>query len=246
MQKIYSFLFFLVLTLISTRYFFHQGVPVTHDGNNHLIRFANYKIAVRELQIPPRLAPNLVNGYGYPVFNYNYPLANILSLPFSILNFHYELTFKLLIFTSVFFALLGANLFLRIKKFGKNARIFALTVFALNPYIYTSIIFRGNIGEVMAWSVLPWIFYFLEKMRNDSKFLDLNFVYLNLLVTSLFLAHNITAFFCQSFVGFLCCRNFLEKYFLFEKNSFSFCLGFYKRSLVLVASSFREEFNYSG
>lgn len=226
MQKIYSFLFFLVLTLISTRYFFHQGVPVTHDGNNHLIRFANYKIAVRELQVPPRLAPNLVNGYGYPVFNYNYPLANILSLPFSILNFHYELTFKLLIFTSVFFALLGANSFLRIKKFGKNARIFALTVFALNPYIYTSIIFRGNIGEVMAWSILPWIFYFLEKMRNDSKFLDLNFVYLNLLITSLFLAHNITAFFASLLLVFYIVVTSWKNIFYLKKTALVFVWAF--------------------
>lgn len=226
MQKIYSFLFFLVLTLISGRYFFHQGVPVTHDGNNHLIRFANYKIAVRELQIPPRLAPNLVNGYGYPVFNYNYPLANLLSLPFSILNFHYELTFKILIFSSVFFALIGANLFLRSKNFGKNARIFALSVFALNPYIYTSIIFRGNIGEVMAWSILPWIFYFLEKIKNSSKFLDLNFIYLNLLITALFLAHNITAFFASILLIFYVVVSGWGKTFFLKKFVLVFIWSF--------------------
>ena len=226
MQKIYSFLFFLLLTLISTRYFFHQGVPVTHDGNNHLIRFANYKIAVRELQIPPRLAPNLVNGYGYPVFNYNYPLANILSLPFSILNFHYELTFKLLISLSVFLALVGANLFLRAKDFNKNARIFALLVFALNPYIYTSIIFRGNIGEIMAWSILPWIFYFLEKIKLDQKLLDRNLVYLTLLLSMLFLAHNITAFFASILLIFYAVWIYWHDLKLLKKFFLAFIWGF--------------------
>jgi len=84
MHKIWRLFFYLALAAISCRHFLNQGVPVTHDGHNHLVRFANYKIAVRELHFPPRLAPNLVNGYGYPVFNYNYPLANLISLPFSI------------------------------------------------------------------------------------------------------------------------------------------------------------------
>ncbi len=89
LKKFFLFIFFALLTFVLTKSLFHSGVPVTHDGNNHLVRFANYYIAVKEMQIPPRLAPNLVNRYGYPVFNYNYPLANIISLPFSILGFHY-------------------------------------------------------------------------------------------------------------------------------------------------------------
>ena len=197
MKKVLKVLFFLLLTLISCRYFFHMGVPVTHDGNNHLVRFANYKIAVRELQIPPRIAPNLVNGYGYPVFNYNYPLANILSLPFSILNIHYEIAYKIIITFFVFIAFFGANLFLKSKNFSKSSRAFALTVFALNPYIFTSIIFRGNIGEVMAWGILPWIFYFLEKIKISKEIFDQDFLLLILCLLALFLAHNIVAFFAS-------------------------------------------------
>jgi hypothetical protein len=166
MKTILKIIFFIFLTLISCRCFFHLGVPVTHDGNNHLVRFANYKIALRELQIPPRLAPNLLNAYGYPVFNYNYPLANILSLPFSILDISYEFTFKTINIAFVFLAFFGANLFLKSKNFSKISRFFALLVFALNPYLLSNLVFRGNIGEVMAWGILPWIFYFLENLKN--------------------------------------------------------------------------------
>ena len=222
MKNIQRIIFFVLLTLVSCRYFFHQGVPVTHDGNNHLIRFANYKIAIRELQFPPRLAPNLVNGYGYPVFNYNYPLANLVSLPFSILNFHYETTFKIIISASVFLSFVGAYLFLSSRNFSKQAKIFALAVFALNPYIFTSIIFRGNIGEVMAWSILPWIFYFLERAKLSQKFFDQNFFYLSLSFTLLFLAHNITAFFACIMFGFY----LLFNYKLWKKFIASFIWAF--------------------
>ncbi len=226
MKKFFALVFFSLLTLISCHYFFHPGVPVTHDGNNHLVRFANYKIALRELQIPPRLAPNLLNGYGYPVFNYNYPLANILSLPFSILNFHYETTFKIIISLSVFFAFVGANLFLKSKKFKRNARIFSLLVFALNPYIFTSIIFRGNIGEIMAWSILPWIFYFIEKIKTSQVLLEKNLLFLTISLSLLLLAHNVTALFACILIGFYLLFNFGRNWSAWKKFIVSFIWAF--------------------
>lgn len=226
MKKVLKILFFLLLTLISCRYFFHIGVPVTHDGNNHLVRFANYKIAVRELQIPPRIAPNLVNGYGYPVFNYNYPLTNILSLPFSILNIHYELAFKIIISSFVFIAFVGANLFLKTKNFSKSSRVFALIVFALNPYILTSIIFRGNIGEIMAWGILPWVFYLLEKIRNEKIFFSKNLFLLILCLSALFLAHNVIAFFASILIIFYLAFTYWHNWGAWKKFILSFAWAF--------------------
>ncbi len=226
MKKIFSFIFFSLLTLISCRYYFHVGVPVTHDGDNHLVRFANYKIAVRELQFPPRLAPNLVNRYGYPVFNYNYPLANLISLPFSILNFHYELTFKIIVSSFVFLAFVGANLFLKERGFKRNSRIFALFVFALNPYIFTSIIFRGNIGEVIAWGILPWVFYFLEKIKSSKIIFEKNFFLLTIALSALLLAHNITAFFACIFIGFYLLFSYWKNWLDWKKFIFSFLWSF--------------------
>lgn len=226
MKKFVLFIFFVLLTLISCRYFFHAGVPVTHDGNNHLVRFANYKIAVRELQIPPRIAPNLVNGYGYPVFNYNYPLANILSLPFSIANFNYELTFKIITMSFVLLAFFGANLFLKAKNFSRSSRIFALLVFALNPYILTSIIFRGNIGEVMAWGILSWVFYFLEKIKMSKKFFSKDFFLLTFCLSALFLAHNIIAFFASILLIFYLIFSYWHNWQLLKKFILSFLWAF--------------------
>ena len=113
MKKLAIFFIILFLTWINTKGLWHAGFPYTHDGENHLARFANYKIALREGQFPPRFAPNLLNHYGYPVFNYNYPLANILSIPFSIMKINYELTFKILVIFFVMFGLLGFNYWLR-------------------------------------------------------------------------------------------------------------------------------------
>jgi hypothetical protein len=43
---------------------FRSGIHVTHDGENHLARFAAYKKAISDGHIPPRWAGDLNYGYG--------------------------------------------------------------------------------------------------------------------------------------------------------------------------------------
>ncbi|MFZ5376490.1 MAG: hypothetical protein ACOZAN_02360 [Patescibacteria group bacterium] len=186
----------LVLTIFVCKPYYHSGFPYTHDGENHLARFANYKIALKELQIPPRFAPNLMNRYGYPVFNYNYPLANILSLPFSFLKIHYILTFKILVFLSVFLGLFYLRKWLELFQFNSSSIIFAQVIFALNPFLHNLINYRGNIGEIMALNIVVICFYYLEKLLHDrTSFTQQNKLFLTLSLTALLLAHNISVIF---------------------------------------------------
>jgi hypothetical protein len=71
----------LILATKLGTYLINPKVPDTHDGENHIARFANYVAAAKDGQWPPRWAPYVLNGLGYPVFNYNYPVANILAVP---------------------------------------------------------------------------------------------------------------------------------------------------------------------
>lgn len=211
-KKLFLTLFFLILSFVSTKTLFHQGIPVSHDANNHVVRFANYYLAVKEGQFPPRLGPNLLNHYGYPVFNFNYPLANIISLPFSILGFNYQTTFKIINFAFVFLGIAGAYFFAKSKKFSEESSLFATAVYAFTPYLVNTIVFRGNIGEVMALGIFPWIFYFLEKIKAEKEqLINQNFFYLFLFLNLLFLAHNIAAFFGSVLIIFYLL-------FLFGKN----------------------------
>lgn len=179
--------------------FFSSTFPYTHDGENHLARFANYKVAVREGQIPPRFAPNLLNHYGYPVFNFNYPLANIISLPFSALRFHYELTFKLILFGSLVLGGLGVFVWMRNLSINLTAKTNNQTDFQLWPillalgtyysahYLTNAIIFRGSIGEVMAYGLFPWLMAWVTKPSLQPLYI--------LIWAGFFLSHNLMAFF---------------------------------------------------
>ncbi|HEX7017945.1 MAG TPA: hypothetical protein VF209_03505 [Patescibacteria group bacterium] len=191
-----------LLALIVGKVYFHTGFPYTHDGENHLARFANYKTALKEGQIPPRFAPNLMNHYGYPVFNYNYPLANIISLPFSLLKINYEVTFKVIAVAFLIIGLLGVHRWLAMLNFSLLAQLFGMSVFATNPYLINVIYYRGNIGELIAICLLPWIFLIIEHVHKSNKSVFFHYRQTNLLTlcytsiyAAFFLSHNLAVIF---------------------------------------------------
>lgn len=203
-QKLYAHRFWIALiiglTVFITRVYFQAGVPLTHDGENHLARFANYYVAVKELQLPPRFAPNLFNHFGYPVFNFNYPLANILSLPGSVLDFHYQLSFKLIM---IFFVLLGLSGTLALAsklKLSRAASVTVLLVYGLSPYLWSTIWYRGNIGEVAALGMLPWVLAIIEhfKAQKPSYWLWLA---TTVFATMFLLSHNVLVVFSIPVIG---------------------------------------------
>jgi len=219
-------LFFIILALISIKPYLSNSFPYTHDGENHLARFANYKIAIREGQFPPRFAPNLLNHYGYPVFNYNYPLANIISLPFSFLKINYELTFKIIVFSFVLAGIIGVNQWLKSLKFDKKTRIFAITIFSLTPYLINALSYRGNIGEIMAFCLMPWLFYFIEKPTDRSFTKNgMRFFFQTITWIMFFLSHNIAVLFGTPLLIIYSLYKYKKTIFKQVSLLFSFILG---------------------
>jgi hypothetical protein len=193
MKKILLFLFILALTLINIKSYFHSGFPYTHDGENHLARFANYKISLKEGQIPPRLAPNLLNHYGYPVFNYNYPLANILSLPFSLVKINYETTFKIIAISFVFLGFACIYLWTLYLTKSTTAAIWSTAFFSTSPFLISTLVYRGNIGEIMALGLLPAVLWLIELINQQQiKIGGWNWIMGTFFVTAFALCHNIS------------------------------------------------------
>ena len=202
-KKLWCWFGFLLLILVWP--YLQTGVPYTHDGENHLARFANYKIAVREGQLPPRLAPNLMNHYGYPAFNYNYPLANILSLPFSIIGIHYELTFKVLMVTGLSLAVAGLISWLRLLNFSRQSSWLAASSLLTAPFVANLIYVRGNVGEVWALGLFPWLLWLTKRfeLKKSTPWLTSVTIILGFL-----LSHNISVLFGSVLWFFYCWCSF--------------------------------------
>jgi hypothetical protein len=187
--------------LVPLHFYMRPGIPYTHDGENHLARFANYKLAIKEGQFPPRFAPNLANRYGYPVFNYNYPLANIVSLPFSVLKVPYILTFKLIVSAFIMAGLVGVWSWLRSRDLSPAASWLGVAAFGTSPYLVAALLYRGNIGEIMALCLLPWLLWLVEKSVNQNVTLrSLDWLLVPLLWAVFFLSHNVAVLIGTPFV----------------------------------------------
>ncbi|MFZ1721813.1 MAG: hypothetical protein WAU07_04895 [Microgenomates group bacterium] len=191
--------FILVITsLLVCSIYFQPNIPYTHDGENHLARFANYYIAVKEDQIPPRWAPNLMNRYGYPVFNYNYPLANIISIPLRELNISYENIFRLITVISILSGAIGTYYWVKTLNFSFGAALLSAIAWISAPYITNLLVFRGTIGETIALSLVPWLIAVSVKLLQFKKIKGANSSKLIafglgiLLWSMLFLSHNLT------------------------------------------------------
>ncbi len=188
----------LTTVLVCSAYFQHS-FPYTHDGENHLARFANYYVAVKEGQLPPRFAPNLLNRYGYPVFNYNYPLANMLSVPLRVLSLSYQQIFSLLTILAVLAGGIGTYLWTKSFGLSDSASLLAGLTLLSAPYLTNLLLYRGTIGETIALALIPWMILLTTKLLKavDDTTKDLGavsflFVMTTLLWTAFFLAHNST------------------------------------------------------
>ncbi len=191
--------------------YWQAGFPYTHDGENHVARFADYAAAIRQGQIPPRIAPNIWSGVGYPVFIFNYPLSNILSLPLSALNVPYADSFKLLAVAYVMIGGVGFWLWLShfLPQLSPRSKLVGLLTWLSFPFLISTIYFRGNIGEIAAYGLLPWLFVGIELVRSNARW---SWLVVVAATATFLLAHNISAVFVWPLVLGYAFYRFNEKW----------------------------------
>jgi hypothetical protein len=171
------------------------GMPYTHDGMNHLARFAAYKIALREGQLPPRFAGNLLNHYGYPVLNFNYPLANILALPLAFAHVSYEFILKMQMVAGIACGALGFIVWMREWGRSKGAIVFAVLLWISAPFLLNILYVRGNIGELWATALWPWLWVALLRWLRVQRVSRKEMVLWFGVWSAFWLAHNLYSVF---------------------------------------------------
>lgn len=175
--------------LVIGRTLFSKSLAVTHDLEIHAARTANYYLALRQGQIPPRWAPNLNYGFGYPVFNFSYHYPYLISAMLFGLTSNIELSLNLFMVFSIILGGLGIYLlsFLKIKKHSQSF-IIALS-YMTAPYILLNTFVRGALGEIGFWSLLPWVMVFLMLKKNTQKWWYLSLF--PIILVCFFLSHQV-------------------------------------------------------
>lgn len=168
MKKVYLLLIF-VFGFITVFDLFHSGFPVTHDGQDHVARIANFYQNLTEGNIIPRWAGNLNWSYGHPILEFLYPLPSYIASLFHFLGFSFIDSTKIVFALGMILS--GLFMYLWLSQFlvATSAFIGAM-LYIYAPYRFVEVYVRGDIGENLAFVFIPACLYFIFKLNKDIKF----------------------------------------------------------------------------
>src|SRR3989344_7446896 len=131
------------------------GFYEPHDLHHIADIFQMYK-ALASGQIPPRLGPDYLWGFGYPLFNLYYVLPFYLGAAFYALTKSLTGSFEFVFAFSLVVSIFGMYLLLR-EFFGKIASFTGSILYLYTPYRAVQIYVRGAMGEAFAMALLPFV-----------------------------------------------------------------------------------------
>lgn len=187
----YRFVIIVILvSLLAIVDLVNYGIPPTHDGEYHIMRFQQFFRVISEGTLYPRWAPDFNNGFGIPLFNYVYPLPNYAAAIFHAAGFGFIDSLKLNMTAATLIGAVFMYLWSR-KYWGEWGGVVSSVFYTFSPYHFLDIYVRGSVGEVWSLGLAPALLWsYLSYCESQRKiFLVLSSVFLALLV----LAHNILA-----------------------------------------------------
>jgi len=178
------FLLLLLLTFPAVRALLAPGGFTSHDLTHHVIRQISMDKLLSEGQFPPRWSGELNNGYGYPVFLFNYPLPAMVGEIFHKLGLGYVDSVKAVLFSSMILSVSGMYLFLRSLLGLKLAAFLGAMFYLYAPLRFLNTYVSAAVGSALALGIVPFIFWAI--LRG-------NILLGSVFLAALILAHNVTA-----------------------------------------------------
>lgn len=159
-KKVLICLFLLSLPALFS--LFHKGFFLSDDGEWMVIRFSAFHEALSQGQFPVRFLSRLNFSYGYPVADFLYPGFMYLSEPIHLLHIGFVETIKLFLILSM----LGSSLFTFLwlsRRFNTWSSALGALIYLYAPYHLFDLYKRGSVGEILAFSIVPFVLWQIEK-----------------------------------------------------------------------------------
>ena len=190
-KKITPFIVVMLFSLFAGAALLAPGLPPTHDGEYHVIRFYEFDKALRSGEWYPLWAADLNKGYGIPLFNYVYPLPNYVASLLHAFGASFIDAFKFNMFLAL---LIGACFMYPWSRlfFGTLGGMISAVFYTYAPYHLLDIYIRGSVGEVWALAFFPAFLWAATKLLKEKKtfYLPIAAIFLSLIIFS----HNILAY----------------------------------------------------
>ncbi|MBI2019659.1 hypothetical protein HYS95_03280 [Candidatus Daviesbacteria bacterium] len=179
-----------MLTFPAVRSLLIPGGYTSHDLTHHVVRQISMDKLLSEGQFPPRWSGELNQGFGYPVFLFNYPLPAMLGQLFHWSGFGFVDSVKAVLFASMILSLVGMYLFLK-ELLGSRMAAFLGAVFYLYaPIRFLNVYVSAAVGSALGQALVPFVFLSLLAVIKGKKW---GIWAGGLSLALLILAHNVTA-----------------------------------------------------
>jgi uncharacterized membrane protein len=202
----------LIISLLPLVSLLHAGLPVTHDGVDHVARIANFYQSLAEGNVIPRWAANLNWGYGHPILMFLYPLPSYMASLFHFLGLSFVDSTKMVFGITMIASGLSMYLWLQ-EAFGKRAGVIGALLYVFAPYRFVDLYVRGALGEHVAFVFPPLVLYFILKLSRSSGWRRIvqHGIGVVVSVAMLILAHNAIAIMFMPIIGFYMVYLFLSE-----------------------------------
>ena len=179
----------LLISIPAVKSLFIPGGFTAHDLTHHVVRQISMDKLLSEGQFPPRWSGELNNGYGYPVFLFNYPLPALLGEVFHELGMGYVTAVKAVLFSSMILSILGMYLFLKSLLGSKLAPFLGAVFYLYAPIRFLNVYVSASVGSALGAAILPFVFWSMVEISKQRKWAFLSG---GLFFGLLILAHNVT------------------------------------------------------
>jgi len=168
-KKVNLFILLLVISILPIISIARAGVYESGDFDLHIRRAMEFYNLLSQGNLIPSWAGDLNATYGYPLFAFNYILPYYIISLFHFLGFSFVASMK--VFLALNILLSGVFMYLFSKNHFKNAlTAFTISIFYLfAPYHLIDVHFRITVGEILAYTLIPLVFYFVQKFISQKR-----------------------------------------------------------------------------
>lgn len=166
---LYSLVVIITVLLFTNRLLLNNVVYESDDYKLHAVRTANYYLALKQGQFPVRWGPNLNGGYGYPSFNYMYHTPYLLGSLLHTVGFSVQESLNLAVLFSLLLGAVGCYFLTNSYLKSKTWCILLSLFFILNPYTLLNVYWRGAVGELFFYTIVPFFLLGIKKVLENNN-----------------------------------------------------------------------------
>ena len=178
---------FVVLWLGRSLNPFSSSMFTFHD-ETQAARIHQFVLNLKNLKIPPRIAPDFSFKLGFPVFNYYAPSPYWITSSFHLAGMSIINSLKVSFLLAIVLSFISMYLFTS-QFFGFFPSLLSGALYASSPWLAVEIFIRGNLAETWFIALLPlalWAVYINQKSKSRWFF-----VFTSLILGFVLTSHNV-------------------------------------------------------